>query len=171
MKTLKVGDKVKIPKKCNSCLTNFKDFLEEIIGYKLDYLVVDKVKDKSNSWQVGLKRDDGVVLIDDAFMFEDLEHYEEYNETFNPEAHSSLIIDFDKVETIEEAGNKIFEEDSLLYEELINGTYSYFIDVAFLKRFAIKLAKSDASRNYWYQKFIEEQKPNVQLIDSKQLNK
>lgn len=28
-----------------------------------------------------------------------------YNETFNPEAHSSLIIDFDKVETIEDAGN------------------------------------------------------------------
>ena len=166
MKTLKVGDKVKIPKKCNSCLTNFKDFLEEIIGYKLDYLVVDKVKDKSNSWQVGLKRDDGVVLIDDAFMFEDLEHYEEYNETFNSEAHSSLIIDFDKVETIEEAAYDYTESIMFSHKSLETVTMAKRFDKCYITG-----AKSDAARNYWYQKFNEEQKPNIQLIDSKQLNK
>lgn len=31
---------------------------------------------------------------------------EKYNPTFNPEAHSSLIIDFDVVETIEEAAQQ-----------------------------------------------------------------
>lgn len=90
---------------------------------------------------------------------------EELDPNFNPEAHSSLIIDFDKVETIEEFaktfekvcfGDKSWdkvEEKSICYNSFIAG------------------AKSDAARNYWYQKFIEEQKPNVQLIDSKQLNK
>ena len=90
---------------------------------------------------------------------------QEYNETFNPEAHSSLIIDFDKVETIEETGNKIFEEDSLLYEELIDGAYSYSIGVDFLKRFAIKLAESDAARNYWFKVFQKEQKTIKQLFE------
>ena len=69
---------------------------------------------------------------------------QEYNETFNPEAHSSLIIDFDKVETIEEAAEKYQKQD------MIGHNIQY--------RAYRAGAKSEASKNYWFQIFQEEQK-------------
>ena len=37
-----------------------------------------------------------------------------YNETFNPEAHSHLIIDFDKVETIEEIAQRHSDQNHII---------------------------------------------------------
>ena len=83
MKTFKVGDKVKIPltKSFGESFVDFKILLKD---YKLDYLVISNLERKNFM----LKRDDGIYLKYNTFTPEDLEHYEEYNETFNPEAHS-----------------------------------------------------------------------------------
>jgi len=89
---------------------------------------------------------DNKNLEQDVFHENDLEHYKEYNETFNPEAHSSLIIDFDKIETIEESAKN--------YDYSVQNTDHYPSET---ESFIIG-AKSDAARNYWYQKFNEEQK-------------
>lgn len=67
-----------------------------------------------------------------------------YNETFNPEAHSSLIIDFDKVETIEEAAEKYQKQD------MIGHNIQY--------RAYRAGAKSKASKNHWFKIFQEEQR-------------
>lgn len=85
---------------------------------------------------------------------------EELDPNFNPEAHINLIIDFDKVETIAEASVNYMDKNGINYpqDEIAN--------IAFVTG-----AKSEAARNYWFKIFNEEQKPNVQLIDSKQLNK
>lgn len=153
MKTFKVGDKVKIPltKSFGESFVDFKILLKD---YKLDYLVISNLERKNFM----LKRDDGIYLKYNTFTPEDLEHYEEYNKTFNPEAHSSLIIDFDKVETIEESaktfekvcfGDKSWEkveEKSICYNSFIAG------------------AKSEASKNHWFKIFQEEQKTIEQLF-------
>lgn len=70
-----------------------------------------------------------------------------FNETFNPDAHSSLVIPFDKEETIEEAAKKYSYDFGTI--ESMEG---YHANKGFIQG-----AKSDAARNYWYQKFQEEQ--------------
>ena len=109
MKTFKVGDKVKIPltKSFGESFVDFKILLKD---YKLDYLVISNLERKNFM----LKRDDGIYLKYNTFTPEDLEHYEEYNETFNPEAHSHLIIDFDKVETIEEIAQRHSDQNHII---------------------------------------------------------
>lgn len=146
MKKFKNGDKVKIPTIGTACIrTTLEEIQESLFDYKLDYLYVCNVWEDG---EIGLMRGDGKVFEQDLYHENDLEHYEEYNETFNPEAHSSLIIDFGKddvIETIEEAADKLYE------------AYEKSEGVAFIAG-----AKSEASKNYWYQKFIEEQN-NKQL--------
>lgn len=156
-KTFKVGDKVKIPKTSTAKIANFKSFLQEMSNYKLDYLIVRNI-DNSGYWEISLKRNDGINLFEDGFMIQDLEHYEEYNETFNPEAHSHLIIDFDKVETIEEAAEKY-----CIISYIDFGDMTKHAEFQINKSF-IEGAKSEASKNYWFKIFQEEQ-------NSKQLNK
>lgn len=76
---------------------------------------------------------------------------QEYNETFNPEAHSSLITDFGKddvIETIEEGANNYVLLVGNLTKIENNKTIIDFIAGA----------KSDASKNYWFKIFQEEQK-------------
>jgi hypothetical protein len=72
-----------------------------------------------------------------------------YNETFNPEAHSSLIIDFDAVETIEEVAHK---HDKYMLGQVQDSGFAYNV-----YNF-ITGAKSNAARNYWFKIFNEEQK-------------
>ena len=164
MKKFKNGDKVKIPTIVTACIrTSLEEIQKSLFDYKLDYLYVC---DAWEDGEIGLMRGDGKVLEQDLYHENDLEHYEEYNETFNPEAHSSLIIDFDKVETIEEAAYDYTESIMFSHKSLETVTMAKRFDKCYITG-----AKSDAARNYWYQKFNEEQKPNIQLIDSKQLNK
>lgn len=164
MKKFKNGDKVKIPTIGTACIrTSLEEIQKSLFDYKLDYLYVC---DAWEDGEIGLMRGDGKVLEQDLYHENDLEHYEEYNETFNPEAHSSLIIDFDKVETIEEAAYDYTESIMFSHKSLETVTMAKRFDKCYITG-----AKSDAARNYWYQKFNEEQKPNIQLIDSKQLNK
>ena len=164
MKKFKNGDKVKIPTIGTACIrTSLEEIQKSLFDYKLDYLYVCDVWEDG---EIGLMRGDGKVLEQDLYHENDLEHYEEYNETFNPEAHSSLIIDFDKVETIEEAAYDYTESIMFSHKSLETVTMAKRFDKCYITG-----AKSDAARNYWYQKFNEEQKPNIQLIDSKQLNK
>jgi len=95
-------------------------------------------------------RGDGKVLEQDLYHERDLEHYEEYNETFNPEAHSHLIIDFDKVETIEEAAENYVKSENLsVFKKSTHHDYD-------VQGFTTG-AKSEASRNYWFKIFQEEQ--------------
>ena len=143
MKKFKNGDKVKIPKIGTACIrTSLEEIQESLADYKLDYLYVCDVWEDG---EIGLIRGDGVVFEQDLYHERDLEHYEEYNETFNPEAHSSLIIDFDKVETIEKAAENESEyladwEDKNMYQKgFIEG------------------AKSYAARNHWFKIFQEKQ--------------
>lgn len=151
MKTFKVGDKVKIPL-TKSFGESFVDFKVLLKDYKLDYLVISALERKNFM----LKRDDDIYLRYNTFTPEDLEHYE-FNETFNPEAHSSLIIDFDKhevllteaiesnkIETIEEAAEKYQKQD------MIGHNIQY--------RAYRAGAKSEASKNHWFKIFQEEQK-------------
>ena len=153
MKTFKVGDKVKIPltKSFGESFVDFKILLKD---YKLDYLVISNLERKNFM----LKRDDGIYLKYNTFTPEDLEHYEEYNKTFNPEAHSSLIIDFDKVEIKQSELENIWEEGKQYYNKYYNinktgDPHSLSIENAFEVG-----AKSNASRNYWFKIFQEEQK-------------
>jgi hypothetical protein len=74
---------------------------------------------------------------------------QEYNETFNLEAHSSLIIDFDAVETIEEVAHK---HDKYMLGQVQDSGFAYNV-----YNF-ITGAKSNAARNYWFKIFNEEQK-------------
>jgi hypothetical protein len=171
IKTFKVGDKVKIPITNTSGWDDKLNFKQSLIDYKLNYLIVNQVwsDEDPNDKEISVKRADDKNLEQDVFHEDDLEHYEEYNETFNPINHSDLVIDFDKeqidldseftgalnelllskVETIEEAAKRFREEDNYPYEyEDDEGRH---VDIF------IAGAKSDAARNYWYQKFIEEQ--------------
>jgi len=90
---------------------------------------------------------------------------QEYNETFNPEAHSHLIIDFDKhelllteaiesnkVETIEEYLNREYPDKG--YDE----EYYCDINLDIIKPHALQVALSDTVKNYWFKIFQEEQK-------------
>ena len=142
MKTFKVRDKVKIPltKSFGESFVDFKILLKD---YKLDYLVISNLERKNFM----LKRDDGIYLKYNTFTPEDLEHYEEYNKTFNPEAHSSLIIDFDKTETIEESAKNAWGNVHR------SGVLGF-----------VEGAKSEASRNYWFKIFQEEQKTIEKLF-------
>ena len=80
---------------------------------------------------------------------------QEYNETFNPDAHSHLIIDFDKVETIEEDPCITFAEN---YVKKYNGVGRDVLHI-------VVGIKSDAARNYWFKIFQEEQKTIKQLFE------
>ena len=147
MKTFKVGDKVKIPltKSFGESFVDFKILLKD---YKLDYLVISALERKNFM----LKRDDGIYLRYNTFTPEDLEHYEKYNETFNPEAHSSLIIDFDKVETIEEAAYDYTESIMFSHKSLDTAIMAKRFDKCYITG-----AKSDAAKNHWFKIFQEEQ--------------
>ncbi len=95
MKTFKVGDKVKIPIIGTASLpTTETEIQQALFDYKLDYLYVCQVWEEDD--EIGLIRGDDVELTQDLYHKRDLEHYEEYNETFNPINHSDLVIDFDK---------------------------------------------------------------------------
>ncbi len=131
MKLLKVGDKVKVTGQESNSAFKLHGRICTICEVGKNYYGLEE--------EIPLKIDFGGV-----------HHYEvelvsEYNKTFNPEAHSSLIIDFDKVETIEEASVNYMDKNGINYpqDEIAN--------IAFVTG-----AKSDAARNYWYQKFIEE---------------
>ena len=78
---------------------------------------------------------------------------QEYNETFNPEAHSSLIIDFDKVETIEEAAYDYTESIMFSHKSLDTAIMAKRFDKCYITG-----AKSDAAKNHWFKIFQEEQK-------------
>ena len=112
MKKFKNGDKVKIPTIGTACIrTSLEEIQKSLFDYKLDYLYVC---DAWEDGEIGLMRGDGKVLEQDLYHENDLEHYEEYNETFNPEAHSHLIIDFDKVETIEEIAQRHSDQNHII---------------------------------------------------------
>ena len=147
MATFKNGDKVKIPTIGTAYIkTSAAEIRKALFDYKLDYLYVCQVWEKDG--EIAVMRGDGVELSQDLYHENDLEHYEEYNETFNPEAHSSLIIDFDKVETIEEDPCIIFAEK---YVKKYNGVGRDVLHI-------VVGIKSDAARNYWFKIFQEEQK-------------
>jgi len=86
MGTFKVGDKVKI-----LCYNNFETVIEKI---------------ENNLYYS--KDSNGVLNYCTA---EEMELIEKYSETFNPEAHSSLVIDFDAIETIEEMVEKFLYKE------------------------------------------------------------
>lgn len=153
MKKFKNGDKVKIPTIGTACIrTSLEEIQKSLFDYKLDYLYVC---DAWEDGEIGLMRGDGKVLEQDLYHENDLEHYEEYNETFNPEAHSHLIIDFDKVETIEEDPCITFAEN---YVKKYNGVGRDVLHI-------VVGIKSDAARNYWFKIFQEEQKTIKQLFE------
>ena len=77
---------------------------------------------------------------------------QEYNETFNPEAHSSLIIDFDKAETIEEAAYDYTESIMFSHKSLETVTMAKRFDKCYITG-----AKSDAAKNHWFKIFQDEQ--------------
>jgi len=146
MKTFKVGDKVKVTG--NQSNSAFK-----LHGKTCTICEVGK-----NYY--GLEEEITLNVGFGGVHHHEVELVSEYNKTFNPEAHSSLIIDFDKhesllieaiennkVETIEEASIKEIPE----LKHIIN-------DVTTVRNIAIKLAKSDAARNHWFKIFQEEQK-------------
>jgi hypothetical protein len=146
MKVFKNGDKVKIPTIGTASIPTKPEHIQEALAdYKFDYLYVCE---KWEDGDIAVIRGDGVNLPHDLYHERDLEHYGEYNPTFNPEAHSSLIIDFDAVETIEE-----FIDSQL---DVYDKSDFRVIDKV---EFAIKTAKSKASKNYWFKIFQEEQKP------------
>lgn len=153
MKKFKNGDKVKIPKIGTACIrTSLEEIQESLADYKLDYLYVCDVWEDG---EIGLIRGDGVVFEQDLYHERDLEHYEEYNETFNPEAHSSLIIDFDKVETIEEAAEKYARKQcDDMYENigLSGASWGWETSLDFTEGI-----KSHAARNHWFKIFQEKQ--------------
>lgn len=148
MKTLKVGDKVKVTGNESNSSFKLHGRICTICEVGEHYYGLEE--------EIPLKIDFGGV------HHHEVELVSEYNETFNPEAHSSLIIDFDKhelllteaieskkVETIEEASERLSKTIDI--EESCE-------DVQFSYQTAFELgAKSDAARNYWYQKFNEEQ--------------
>lgn len=151
MKKFKNGDKVKIPTIGTACIrTSLEEIQESLADYKLDYLYVCDVWEDD---EIGLMRGDGKVFEQDLYHERDLEHYEKYNETFNPEAHSSLIIDFDKhesllIETIEEASRN--------YRNAFEGVQDSAETIA--QDSFKKGAKSDAAKNHWFKIFQEEQR-------------
>ena len=79
---------------------------------------------------------------------------QEFNQ-ITPEL-SGLLIDFDKVETIEKAAkiNAGFTID----KEIDSDERYYQSHKCEIYDASVKTAKSEASKNYWYQKFQEEQK-------------
>lgn len=139
MKLLKIGDKVKVIGQESNSAFKLYGRICTICEVGEHYYGLEE--------EIPLKIDFGGV-----------HHYEvklvsEYNPTFNPEAHSSLIIDFDKVETIEEAAYDYTESIKFSHKSLETVTMAKRFDKSFIEG-----AKSDAARNYWYQKFNEEQK-------------
>lgn len=151
MATFKNGDKVKIPTIGTAYIkTSAAEIRKALFDYKLDYLYVCQVWEKDN--EVAVMRGDGVELSQDLYHENDLEHYEEYNETFNPEAHSSLIIDFDKVETIEEAAYDYTESIMFSHKSLETVTMAKRFDKCYITG-----AKSDAAKNHWFKIFQDEQ--------------
>lgn len=136
MKTLKVGDKVKVIGQKSNSAFKLHGKICTICEVGKNYYGLEE--------EISLKIDFGGV------HHHEVELVTEYNETFNPEAHSSLIIDFDKIETIEEAGEmygKSFNYNEETVQEHLASEYGF-----------IAGAKSDAARNYWFKIFQEEQK-------------
>lgn len=180
MKTFKVGDKVKIPTIGTAYIrTSLEEIQESLFDYKLDYLYVCDVWEDG---EIGLMRGDGKVFEQDLYHENDLEHYEEsddlpdnmdagdlmygkeeYSSTFNPDAHSSLIIDYDKhesllIEAIENNKVESIEEAATIFEKVCFGDKSW--DKVEEKNICynsfVAGAKSDAARNYWYLQFQKE---------------
>ncbi len=158
MGTFNNGDKVKIPTIGTASIkTSEEELAFDLKDYTLNYLIVDKVWEEEKEY--GVKRADNGHLINDLYHERDLEHYEEYNETFNPEAHSSLIIDFDAVETIEEAALKLVPKSLACFQGI-----EFDANQAERDMF-IRGAKSEAAKNYWYQQFIKEQEDSIKVSD------
>jgi hypothetical protein len=112
MKAFKAGDKVKIPTIGTASIPTKPEYIQETLAdYKLDYLYVCEVWEDGD---IAVIRGDDVSLPHDLYHSRDLEHYSEYNKTFNPEAHSSLIIDFGAVETIEEIAQRHSDENHII---------------------------------------------------------
>ena len=118
-KTLKVGDKVKVTgnksnsafklhgKICTICEIGEHYYgLEEEIPLKIDFGGVHH-----HEVELIEESDD---LPDNMDAGDLMYGKEEYNETFNPEAHINLIIDFDKVETIEEIAQRHSDQNHII---------------------------------------------------------
>ena len=141
MKLLRVGDKVKVIGQESNSAFKLHGKICTICEVGKDHYGLEE--------EIPLNIDFGGV-----------HHYEvelvtEYNETFNPEAHSHLIIDFDKVETIEEDPCITFAEN---YVKKYNGVGRDVLHI-------VVGIKSDAARNYWFKIFQEEQKAIKQLFE------
>lgn len=128
-KDFNVWDKVKIIGNTNKSLNKINDIGIIIMLDEEDCKVKVRGRNLERNWT----------------LYNEIEHYKEkFNPTFNPEAHSHLIIDFEQIETIEEAAKKVYP---FCYIEN---------DKLFLERNAyIEGAKSEASRNYWFKIFQE----------------
>lgn len=145
-KTLKVGDKVKVIGQESNSAFKLYGRICTICEVGEHYYGLEE--------EIPLNIDFGGV-----------HHYEvklvsEYNKTFNPEAHSSLIIDFDKhesllIEAIE--SNKVETIEEFINSELNHYDKDDFRTIQLIE-FAKKVAKSDAAKNHWFKIFQEEQK-------------
>ena len=141
MKLLKIGDKVKVTgNKSNSAF--------KLHGKICTICEVDK-------YYYGLEEEIPLKIDFGGVHHHEVELVSEYNSTFNPEAHSSLIIDFDKVETIQECAklNAGFTID----QEIDSDERYYQSHKCEIYDASVKTAKSDAARNYWFKIFQEEQ--------------
>jgi hypothetical protein len=145
MKTFKNGDKVKIPTIGTASLkTSAAEIRKALFDYKLDYLYVCQV------WvdgDIAVMRGDGIELSQDLYHERDLEHY---FDQITPEL-SGLIIDFDKVETIEESAYNYTESIMFSHKSLETAIMAKRFDKCYITG-----AKSNAARNYWFKIFQEE---------------
>jgi hypothetical protein len=130
-KTLKVSDKVKVIGNQSNSAFKLHGRICTICEVGKDYYGLEE--------EIPLNIDFGGV------HHHEVELVTEYNETFNPEAHSSLIIDFDKVETVYEAAEKFHPTGQLGSKYSTQETF-------------VLGAKSNSARNYWFKIFQEEQK-------------
>jgi len=137
MKLLKIGDKVKVIGQESNSAFKLYGRICTICEVGEHYYGLEE--------EIPLKIDFGGV-----------HHYEvklvsEYNPTFNPEAHSSLITDFGKddvIETIEKAAKNAWGNVHR------SGVLGF-----------IEGAKSDSARNYWYSQFLKEQEDSIKVSD------
>jgi len=144
MKTFKVGDKVKVTGNQSNSAFKLHGKTCTICEVGKNYYGLEE--------EILLNIDFGGV------HHHEVELVSEYNKTFNPEAHSSLITDFGKdnvVKSIENAAkisagfftDKDIDDDERYYQSHKCEKYDCFVEGA----------KSDAARNYWFKIFQEEQ--------------
>lgn len=147
MKTFKVGDKVKVTG--NQSNSAFK-----LHGKTCTICEVGK-------YYYGLEEEITLNIGFGGVHHHEVELVSEYNKTFNPEAHSSLIIDFDKhesllIEAIENNKAETIEEASRNYRNAFEGVQDSAETIA--QDSFKKGAKSDAAKNHWFKIFQEEQR-------------